>query len=641
MQGYRRKSGRHSSVESFSMDECSPRRSSHSSEDVVAILSNDEESRHISRKRPLSSSSSEYSQNNSPSSSAHSSTLPRSTVSDYLTRTEIEYSDWDIDREYGDDKDMMWIHDDTSWNSEVSTELSDDDLIYVNDFGIDHESAQAGELTQAQLHNMVTSDENLTSGAAIELLQQGVSFDWASNQLNHIPIRYDNADEPYNLWKCDNFFDYISIEGSPFKAVSNSNCSITELTTFTFDKWYMLYRNTKAKLDTSGGSFRTFRFAYSGRLQYFLVFQKTPDNQELRQNKYINTAIAKQHAVELSHYMIGIFTKFELLKRFGVNQESWSLLNQFKKSVDLDPSAFSLFQTEFFDGWKNFANSGSKYWINMIPQIHIYTYGGNQLIFPNYPSPDPYKYIIDDFNRNYNPKNISTISFAIASQLSVSKHYPGETDRHGNDYGVDLSLLASTEVVVGQYSSNKSQSGLRIFPAVFSPVVCNWQSRTIPKFYRDLTRPIVEKIERDNANIGVEYPLSFLGFQGYSAIQKQTHPDSSSFILGQSNYAAGHCISGKGLNGKNGRHLTEIQKMTASRHPLKCVEVGLKTVQDSGPIPYRFEPMISICLLSLRPENRNFEYIVREIIGPLLNIWDDNARTIGTELLLPFNKSVP
>src|SRR5208282_1441891 len=346
------------------------------------------------------------------------------------------------------------------------------------------------------------------------------------------------------------------------------------------------------------------------------------------------------HAVELSNYMIQIFTKFELLIRLGVNQQSWSLLNQFKKSVDLDSSAFSLFQREFFDGWKYFANSSSKYWINMIPQIHVYTYGGNQLVFPTCQSTYAYQYIIDDFNQNYNAKNVSTISFAIASQLSVSKHYPGETDKHGNDYGVDLSLLASTEVVVGQYSSNKSQSGLRIFPTVFSPVVCNWQSSTIPKFYRDLTRQIVEKIELDNANIGAEYPLSFLSFQGYSTIQKQTHPDSSSFILGQSNYAAGHCISGKRLNGNNGRHLTEIQKMTASRHPLKCIEQGVKTVQDSGPIPYRFEPIISICLLSLRPENRNFEYIVREIIGPLLDIWHDNARTIGTGLLLPFNKSV-
>ena len=91
----------------------------------------------------------------------------------------------------------------------------------------------------------------------------------------------------------------------------------------------------------------------------------------------------------------------------------------------------------------------------------------------------------------------------------------------GNDYGVDLSLLASTEAVVGQYSSNKSQTGLRIFPAIFSPVACNWQSKSIPQFYRDLTGPIARKIELDNIDFGIEYPLSFLTFQGYSAIQKQ------------------------------------------------------------------------------------------------------------------------
>jgi len=105
MRGYRRRSGKHSSVESFSADEYPPDRSS---KDVVEISSNDEESPvRISRKRPLSPSSSEYSQNNSPSSSALSSTPPWS-VSDYLTRNEIEYSDWDIDREYREDDDMTW-----------------------------------------------------------------------------------------------------------------------------------------------------------------------------------------------------------------------------------------------------------------------------------------------------------------------------------------------------------------------------------------------------------------------------------------------------------------------------------------------------------------------------------------------------
>jgi hypothetical protein len=423
MREYRRKPGKHSSVESFSVKSSSP---DGSNEDVM-LTSSDEESNNnkyplrISRKRPLSSSS-EYSRNNTQS-PALSSTPPRS-ISDFLTRNNIEYSDWDINR---DNNDMTRICDNMSWNSEVSTELSDnddDDSVYVDDFSIDHKSAQAGEVTQAQLHNMVTDNVNFTLSNAIELLHRGFSLDWASNRLEYYPISYNNDNEPYDLWKCDNFLDYISIEGSPFKAVSKSNCSIIDMTTFTFDKWYMSYRNTKAKSDTSRVSFRTFHFAYWGRLKYFLVFKKTAGNQQSRQNEStsINSAIAKEHALELSIYMIQIFTKVELLMRFGVNQESWSLLNQLKKSVDLDPSAFSVFQTEFFDGWKNFANSGSKYWVDMIPQIHIYNYGGNQLLYPNCQSSYPYQYIIDDFNRNYNAKNISTISFAIASQFIYLNH---------------------------------------------------------------------------------------------------------------------------------------------------------------------------------------------------------------------------
>src|SRR5271167_1179403 len=148
MREYRRKPGKHSSVESFSADDFSPSRSSHSFQDAVAILPNDEESLYISRKRPLSSSSSEYSQKNGRSSSAYSSTPSRESVSDYLTRNGIEYSDLDMDGEQTDDNDMTWIHDNMSWKSEVPTELSDDDLVYVNDFRIDHESAQDGELTQ-------------------------------------------------------------------------------------------------------------------------------------------------------------------------------------------------------------------------------------------------------------------------------------------------------------------------------------------------------------------------------------------------------------------------------------------------------------------------------------------------------------
>jgi len=59
----------------------------------------------ISQKRPLSSSS-EYSQNNSRSPTLFS-TLPR-LISDYLTRNDIEYSDWDINRE---DNNVTQIHD--------------------------------------------------------------------------------------------------------------------------------------------------------------------------------------------------------------------------------------------------------------------------------------------------------------------------------------------------------------------------------------------------------------------------------------------------------------------------------------------------------------------------------------------------
>jgi hypothetical protein len=83
------------------------------------LTSSDEESNNnkyplrISRKRPLSSSS-EYSQNNTQS-PALSSTPPRS-ISNYLTRNDIEYLDWDIDR---DDNNMTRIRDNMSWNSEV------------------------------------------------------------------------------------------------------------------------------------------------------------------------------------------------------------------------------------------------------------------------------------------------------------------------------------------------------------------------------------------------------------------------------------------------------------------------------------------------------------------------------------------
>src|SRR5579862_3444163 len=134
--------------------------------------------------------------------------------------------------------------------TQKSTELSDDDddLVYVDDFSIDHESAPAGELTEAQLHKRVTGNGKLTSASAIELLHKGFSLDWASNRLEYYPISYDDDDEPYDLWKCDNFLDYISIEGLPFKAVLKPNCSIIDLTTFTFDKWYMQYRNTKGHL---------------------------------------------------------------------------------------------------------------------------------------------------------------------------------------------------------------------------------------------------------------------------------------------------------------------------------------------------------------------------------------------------------
>jgi hypothetical protein len=562
--------------------------------------------------------------------------------------SDVDLSDFDSDNEH--DRNYWGTadreaHDNASWTSEVSTINSEgDEEIAVDDAYIDHDSADL-EITARELHDLVSSP-GFDFAAAKKLVHTNYSFDWEAESLEfekcpRIGIR--DADEAYDKWAIEHFFDYTSVEGSPLQAVSVSKSRL-DTVRFSFDEWYQPYRNKLSAVAQSGQEFKTFHFAAAGRLQYYMIF-RCPMEPLVRQPRskcrpLRYTSLIKERALELSAFMIDIFSSVRELKACGINKETWSGLR--KNSHDLDHKSFEIFQIEFFARWKDefVAGHQTQGWTSMIPEIHIYSYGTNQALSYNSRNPrESLDAITEDLKRQYDPSSIRTLSFAIATQVSLIQVDPRDDHVHGRGKYYPRALLASTEEVYNQYNSQKpSHSCLRTFPLLLSPKVCNFQSATLPKFYNDLVHCIVTQVKVDNNEINsVEPPLDFVSFQGYSFLQKQVHAD---FRIGETNYAGAHCISEQNVQGVNLTKLRKLREGTSIHRPIAIVNEGLAVLGSGDPIPFRFEPVVSISLCSLKKSNRTFEYIVANIIRPLLDIWHRNHLYICTQILLPFDVSV-
>jgi hypothetical protein len=556
--------------------------------------------------------------------------------------SDVSYADSDDEIEY--DKNQ-WssvkrqAHDCASWREDESTSHgsdSSDSEIAVDDAYIDHDSAES-ELTTEEFHKIVNSpDFDFT--AAKKLIHTNHSFDWEKQSL---PFESQNSDGLQDSWKIRHHFDYTSVESVPLEPVSPSTSRL-ETICFSFGKWFEPYTNKYSAVAQSGQLFKTFHLATAGRLLYYMVFREPkeflPRQRKGKRISIRNTVLNKALAVELSQFMIEIFTSVHELRAYGVNKQTWSGLST--KSVDLDHKSFRQFQKEVFLRWNDFAKGQPHYWSTVLPEIHVYSYGANQSLDynPNEPnqSLDP---IIEDLERQYIAANISTFTFAIASEIFLDQLDHSVVGDDGFSRSYPRALLASTEQVYNQYDTQKpSRSNYRSFPFLFSPKISNFQSETLPRFYKDFVEGIIKSVEDDNQEVvsGVP-PLDFVSFQGYSCLQKQTHSD---FVLAQTNYAGGHCISKDRLQGANLKKLKKLRDNTAEHRPILNVVEGLNCAGLGGPIAFRFEPVITVSLTSLNKKNRNFEYIVSRIIKPLMDAWKNTYLCVCEKILLPFEISV-
>lgn len=583
-----------------------------------------------------------------------SSAFPRDkgdTLSDILQDAGIPYfhvgfSDIDMDNEsYRNyyDTSSGKAHDNASCNSEMST-IDVDEKIVVDDIYIDHESADL-EITPKELHDLVSSPD-FDFAEAKKLIHTSYAFDWATKSLSFEQgprIGIEEAEKAYDKWEVQHFIDYTSVEGSPLKPVSASKSHL-DTVRFSFNQWSISYRNKLCSLVQNGQEFTTFRFASVGRLHYYMIFPQPMepcDGQPKPKCRPLgHKSLARERALELSAFMIKIFSSVRELKACGINKETWSGLG--KKSHDLDHKNFEIFQRELFARWKDEFVAGHEigYWTTVLPEIHVYSYGTNQAISYDSRNPrDSLDAITEDLKRLYDPSTISTLSFALATEVSLIQVDPSIDGGDGQGKCHPRALLAATEEVYNQYNGQKaSRSGLRTFPVLLSPKACNFQSATLPEFYRKLIRSIVIEIEEDNDKINsAAPPLDFVSFQGYSFFQKQVHSD---FRLGETNYVAAHCFPEGDLGGVNLNRLRKLRNDTVIHRPIAIVNEGLAVLGSGDPIPFRFEPVVTISLRALDKDHRTFEYIVDNILKPLLDLWHGNHAWICTRLLLPFDVSV-
>src|SRR5205814_3398384 len=114
---------------------------------------------------------------------------------------------------------------------------------------------------------------------------------------------------------------------------------------------------------------------------YYLIFRQPLEPlARIKSHPLGYTSLVKERAVELSAFIIDVFSSVCRLKAYGINKETWSGLSS--KSCDLDYKTFELFQIELFARWKDefVASHQIQYWATVLPEIHSYSYGANQTI---------------------------------------------------------------------------------------------------------------------------------------------------------------------------------------------------------------------------------------------------------------------
>ena len=462
---------------------------------------------------------------------------------------------------------------------------------------------------------------------ALPMLNEAFNFDWSKQgvQLSSIP----------NLEiEVEHFWDYIALEGIEWCALSSTSTRLFEFVHFTLSHYAQPYTNERYFVNKHPQTTPyTIHLGHSGRLQWFFMFH-IKEQTSIRSKA--PAALPHSHFEEIFTLITYVFEKTSTLGKYGINKMNLTLQNYNKHFSDISHHHWNIFQEEFFIVFQEYFKKKGlwQFWKNVTVSMHALDYGGNSVIeYPN-ESPQHFRqYLIESLTGLFNVENLSQISFAIATEITVAQ-------LHSNNTITRYSLLANSQAIQQQFPSSAAKRQLRIFPMAFNGNVCSFQCKGAPLVYARAVEPIIQNVNNDNSGPDEDI-ISVRSFQGYSCTKQQIGPTKKSFAFGQSIFTGAYCIDNNLLPVKyRSKHAACLSDATSSRPFIKFRQ-GLNVSSKNNLANFRFEPVIAVFWSGLDPINQTMEYLVDQILTPFIECWNDHGRSICTSLLQAYEYNVP
>jgi len=222
--------------------------------------------------------------------------------------------------------------------------------------------------------------------------------------------------------------------------------------------------------------------------------------------------------------------------------------------------------------------------------------------------------------RKFDHETVESISMALATELEVV--------RMEEDGGLErLVGLPSTAKVSRLFVSANSRY---IYPIALSPRVNSFQSSQLPSNYAEFARPVVARVSQDNGHLNI---VKFLSFQVYNTMKQRLRYHPSSFLPSKGLLTASstHALKSatRPAQNKRARFLAQVR----DGQPFRQVNEECDRVTRERALRTRFEPVVHIDFRNLEAANRNYGYVIENIVFPLLQIFEDYSNPLAYSTL--------
>lgn len=468
---------------------------------------------------------------------------------------------------------------------------------------------------------------------AAKLLNTRGSLCWASDDIAF------TDDGPYkDRMESEHTIDFTSIDAMPNTSLAGDERGNITNGKLTLAQWRKPYASYRAYTADHRYYRRTMRIAEIGGSEVFIVMKPKEGAVFLDIDlKHVSishalkkSAMTPSHATQLGTYIVRIMMTTRRLSRHGVTIE-WKPGGL--DSADMDGRDWRLLFSKMIEGWEDFQEACPEdYWTQQELSFHMYQIGQDVGIRP--------RHCIDGtmaatLSQMYDANSVSTMLYALATNINISTCESPPTEGEDEEpesedfqpYYEAKSSLFDTAEITRDYL-NVPGAGLRIFPMAFSPSVCSFQANKAPESYQvGVVDPLNRHLERQNASghrVNEKPIVKVVLFQGYSLLKQYCRHRPSKFLLSQGSYTACLCAPKK-LNKLQTDKQTKMFHGIESGTPFTKFDDGIDQATTNGRLGSRIEPVISINFQALLPENRNWDYVCREIIHPSM-VWTKNAR---------------